>query len=304
MSRYAAMFDRLGGECAFGAFLMLGDPDLEASARLLDAVVESGADMVEVGIPFSDPVADGPVIQAAAQRALAAGVTVTDCFALIADFRARHPDVPIGILTYANWPVIQAAAQRALAAGVRVGECLDLIRALRARNNHVPIGILTYANIVVARPGFMRDAAEAGVDSLLIADVPALEAEPLVNAMEQAGIEPVLIAAANTPDATVRRIATLSKAYTYCVSRAGITGTHAGGQFDPALIARVEAAGVSPPVFGFGISKPEHVRAAIEAGAKGVICGSAIVDCASRGGNVVELIRTLKDSTRNESVPQ
>ena len=260
MSRYAAMFDRLGGECAFGAFLMLGDPDLEASARLLNAVVEGGADMVEVGIPFSDPVADGPVIQAAAQRALAAGVTVSDCFALIADFRARHPDVPIGILTYAN--------------------------------------------IVVARPGFMRDAAEAGVDSLLIADVPALEAEPLVNAMEQAGIEPVLIAAANTPDATVRRIATLSKAYTYCVSRAGITGTHAGGQFDPALIARVEAAGVSPPVFGFGISKPEHVRAAIEAGAKGVICGSAIVDCASRGGNVVELIRTLKDSTRNESVPQ
>jgi tryptophan synthase alpha chain len=216
--------------------------------------------MVEVGIPFSDPVADGPVIQAAAQRALAAGVTVGDCFALIANFRARHPDVPIGILTYAN--------------------------------------------LVVARPGFMRDAAEAGVDSLLIADVPALEAEPLARAMEQAGIEPVLIAAANTPDATVRRIATLSKAYTYCVSRTGITGTHAGGQFDPALIERLARAGAPPAVFGFGISKPEHVRAAIEAGAKGVICGSAIVDCASRGGNAVELIRALKDSTRNESVPQ
>ena len=260
MSRYAAMFERLNGECAFGAFLMLGDPDLEASARLLDEVVDGGADMVEVGIPFSDPVADGPVIQAAAQRALAAGVTVSDCFELIANFRSHHPDVPVGILTYAN--------------------------------------------IVVARPGFMRDAAEAGVDSLLIADVPALEAEPFVNAMEQAGIEPVLIAAANTPDATLRRIAALSKAYTYCVSRAGITGTHAGGQFDPALISRLEVAGAAPAVFGFGISKPEHVRAAVEAGAKAVICGSAIVDCASRGGNVVELIRTLKDSTRNESVPQ
>ena len=260
MSRYATMFDRLSGECVFGAFVMLGDPGVEASARLLDAVVEGGADMVEVGIPFSDPVADGPVIQAAAQRALAAGVTVSACFELIANFRSRHPEVPIGILTYAN--------------------------------------------LVVARAGFMRDAAEAGVDSLLIADVPALEAEPFVNAMAQAGIEPVLIAAANTPDATVRRIATLSKAYTYCVSRAGITGTHAGGQFDPALIAHVQAAGAPPPVFGFGISKPEHVRAAIEAGAKGVICGSAIVDCASRGGNVVDLIRTLKDSTRNESVPQ
>ena len=260
MSRYAAMFERLGDECAFGAFLMLGDPDLDASVCLLDDVVEGGADMVEVGIPFSDPVADGPVIQVAAQRALAAGVKVSDCFDLIAAFRARH----LG----------------------------------------VPIGILTYANLIVARPGFMRDAAKAGVDSLLIADVPALEAEPFVNAMEQAGIEPVLIAAANTPDATVPRIATLSKAYTYCVSRAGITGTHAGGQFDPALISRLEVAGAPPPIFGFGISKPEHVRAAVEAGAKGVICGSAIVDCASRGGNVVDLIRTLKDSTRNESVPQ
>ena len=88
MSRYAAMFERLAQrrEGAFGAFLMLGDPDLETSARLLDALVEGGADMIEVGIPFSDPVADGPVIQAAAQRALAAGVRVGDCFELIAAF--------------------------------------------------------------------------------------------------------------------------------------------------------------------------------------------------------------------------
>src|SRR5690348_9063990 len=167
MSRYAAMFERLNGDGAFGAFLMLGDPDLETSARLLDQVVEGGADMIEVGIPFSDPVADGPVIQAAAQRALAAGVRVGDCFDLIAGFRARHPDVPVGILTYAN--------------------------------------------IVVARTGFMREAAEAGADSLLIADVPALEAEPFVHDMEQAGIEPVLIAAANTHDPTLERIARLSK---------------------------------------------------------------------------------------------
>src|SRR6476646_5527990 len=118
MSRYASMFDRLDGEGAFGAFVMLGEPDLETSAALLDALVEGGADMVEVGIPFSDPVADGPVIQAAAQRALAAGVRVRDCFALIAGFRERHPQVPVGILTYAN--------------------------------------------LVVARPGFMRHAAEAG----------------------------------------------------------------------------------------------------------------------------------------------
>ncbi|MFL6758573.1 tryptophan synthase subunit alpha [Sphingomonas sp.] len=260
MSRYGAMFDRLGSDGAFGAFVMLGDPDLQTSAALLDALVEGGADMIEVGIPFSDPVADGPVIQAAAQRALGVGVRVGDCLGLLAGFRARHPNVPVGILTYAN--------------------------------------------IVVARAGFMRDAADAGADSLLIADVPALEAEPFAAQMVQAGIEPVLIAAANTPEPALLRIARLSKAYTYCVSRAGITGTHAGGEFDAGLIDRVKAAGAPPPVFGFGISTPEHVRAALAAGARGVICGSAIVDLVSRGGDVAAFVRTLKASTRNESVAQ
>jgi len=259
MSRYASMFQRLADkrEAAFGAFLMLGDPNPAACAALLDAVVAGGADMVEVGIPFSDPVADGPVIQAAAQRALAAGVKVGDCFALIAGFRQRHPDVPVGILTYAN--------------------------------------------LVMARGGFARDAAEAGADSLLIADVPSLEAEPYALQMAQAGIEPVLIAAANTPDDKIAWIASLSKAYTYCVSRAGITGTHSGGTFDGALPAKLHNAGAPPPVFGFGISTPEHVRAAIDAGAAGVICGSAIVDCAARGGDVEALVRTLKAATRNDS---
>jgi tryptophan synthase alpha chain len=262
MSRYSAMFERLAAkrEAAFGAFLMLGDPDPRRSAALLDAVVEAGADMIEVGIPFSDPVADGPVIQAAGQRALAAGVRVGDCFDLIAGLRARHADVPVGILTYAN--------------------------------------------LVIARGGFARDAAEAGADSLLIADVPSLEAEPFVRQMEQAGIEPVLIAAANTPEAALSRIASLSSAYTYCVSRTGITGTHSAAAFDPGLSARLRKAGAPPPVFGFGISQPDHVRAAIEAGAAGVISGSAIVDCAARGGDVGALVRSLKAATRNDSAPQ
>ena len=160
MSRYARSFEllRTRGEGAFGAFLMLGDPDCQTSALLLDTLVEGGADMIEVGIPFSDPVADGPVIQAAAKRALESGVRVEDCFGLIAKFRAKHPDVPVGILTYAN--------------------------------------------LVVSRPGFMRDAADAGADSLLIADVPQLETEPFAQEMVQAGLEPVLIAAANTPRET------------------------------------------------------------------------------------------------------
>jgi tryptophan synthase alpha chain len=256
MSRYAAMFDRLGAEGAFGGFLMLGDP----AAPSLDLLVEAGADMIEVGIPFSDPVADGPVIQAAAQRALARGVRVSDCF--------------------------------------------ELIRQFRGRQSHVPIGILTYANLVVARADFLRHSAEAGADSLLIADVPAFEAEPFVREMEHAGIEPVLIAAANTPDTTLKRIASLSKAYTYCVSRAGITGTHSGGTFDRGLVERLVEAGAPAPIFGFGISKPDHVRAALAAGARGVICGSAIVDLAQKGGDVAALVRALKEATGNESATQ
>jgi tryptophan synthase alpha chain len=256
MSRYGAMFERLAerDEGAFGAFLMLGDPDREASADLLDAMVEAGADLVEVGIPFSDPIADGPVIQAAGQRALRAGIRTGDCLDLIAGFRRRHPGVPLGILTYAN--------------------------------------------IVVARPGFMHDAAQAGADSLLIADVPALEAGRFTREMAQAGIEPVLIAAANTPDGALRRIASLSKAYTYCVSRTGITGVHAAGRFDGRLITRLREAGAPPAVFGFGISTPEHVRAALKSGAAGVICGSAIVEFVARGKNVTQLIRSLKAATR------
>jgi tryptophan synthase alpha chain len=216
--------------------------------------------MVEVGVPFSDPVADGPVIQ--------------------------------------------AAAQRALGAGARIGDCLDLIAALRRRHTEVPIGVLTYANIVVARSRFIRDAAEAGVDSLLIADVPALEAEPFAREMAEAAVEPVLIAAANTPDDALNRIASVSKAYTYCVSRAGITGTHAGGQFDAGLIDRLSTAGAPPPVFGFGISKPEHMRAALAAGAKGVICGSAIVNLVSRREGVASFVQSLKAVTRNDSVAE
>lgn len=265
MSRYAAMFEslRARGEGAFGAFVMLGDPDPPASAGVLDALVEGGADMIEVGIPFSDPVADGPVIQAAAGRALASGVRTAQCFDLIAGFRKRHPEVPLGILTYAN---------------------LVLARGRRS---------------------FFEGAAEAGADSLLIADLPSLEAEPWGEEMREAGLDPVLIAAANTPVETLRRIVRLSAGYTYCVTRAGITGTHTEARFDSTLIDRLLELGAPSPVFGFGISTPGHVRSALDAGAAGVICGSAIVSlvagAVSPATAVAPFVASLKAATRIDS---
>jgi tryptophan synthase alpha chain len=258
MSRYAAMFERLReqGEGAFGAFAMLGDPDPESSAAILDALVGAGADMIEVGIPFSDPVADGPVIQAAAVRALAAGTRTADCFRLLAGFRERHPQVPVGILTYAN--------------------------------------------IVVARglEGFYRAAAEAGVDSVLVADAPLLEAGPFLAAARSAGIAPVLIAAPNTPPERLRRIAAEGEGYTYCVARAGVTGADSDVRFAGDVIAALKEAGAPPPVLGFGIAEPGHVRLALQAGAAGVISGSAIVERIARGQDVAGFVARMKAAMR------
>ncbi|MBV8686414.1 MAG: tryptophan synthase subunit alpha [Alphaproteobacteria bacterium] len=260
MSRYAAMFARLAdrGEAAFGGFAMLGDPDLEAGDALLDALVAGGADMIEVGIPFSDPVADGPAIQAAAVRALAAGATPAGCFGLLAAFRARHPDIPVGILTYANLVVARG------------------------------------------RQAFYDSAAAAGVDSVLVADVPCAEAAPFLAAAASASVDPVLIAAPNTPGPTLAAIAAAGRGYTYCVARAGVTGADAEVRFDAALIARLRALDAPPPVLGFGISRPEHVRQAIEAGAAGVISGSAIVSLAAeRGPEAVRgFVAAMKAATR------
>lgn len=250
MTRYAAMFDRCArlGQGALGAFLMLGDPGIAESEAYLDALVAGGADMVELGIPFSDPVADGPAIQAAAVRALKAGVRTGDCLAMIDRFRRSHPAVPIGILTYAN--------------------------ILAAR------GIDRFAG----------ELAGSGADSLLVADVPALEAAPYAAAAKAAGIDLVMIAAPNTSKATVERIAAISSGYTYCVARPGVTGADHRLQLDhQPLFAALAAAGAAPAVLGFGIATADQVAEALAHGAAGVISGSALVGRVARGATPVEL---------------
>jgi tryptophan synthase alpha chain len=253
VSRYAGMFAALAarGELAFGGFVMLGDPDLKTSAAMLDGLVEGGADMLEVGIPFSDPVADGPVIQAAAVRALRGGVTPADCFELLRAFRRRHEEVPVGVLTYASLVVSRG------------------------------------------RDEFYRRAAAAGVDSVLVADVPLAESAPFLASAAAAGVDPVLIAAPNTPERTLAGIAAAGRGYTYCVARAGVTGADEEVRFDAGLVARLRALGAPSPVLGFGISRPEHVRLARQAGAAGIISGSAIVSLAAGnpGGEAKALAR-------------
>lgn len=261
MSRYAEMFERLQsrGEGAFGAFLMLGDPDASTAATLLEAVAAAGADMVEVGIPFSDPVADGPVIQAAAERALKAGARVDDAFAQIRQFRASHSRIPVGILTYANLLAARGEAR------------------------------------------FMEEAARAGADSILIADVPSLEASPYSHAAKEAGLDLVMIAAPNTPSTVLKRIAACSSGYTYCVARAGVTGTREALALDHGeLFEGLARHGAPPPVLGFGISTPTHVRQALDAGAAGVISGSAIVKLVDRpdaASAIHDFVATMKSST-------
>jgi tryptophan synthase alpha chain len=258
--RYARMFERLGGarEGAFIPFAMLGDPDPARSVAALRAMVRGGADALELGLPFSDPIADGPVIQAAAARALAAGVRRQDCWSIVAQLRADRPELPVGLLVYAN--------------------------------------------LVCHRPPeqFFAEAGAAGVDSVLVADLPVLESAPVADAARGAGIAPVFIAPPNADAARLRAIAGAGEGYTYVTSREGVTGADERLRRDKsALIEALKQLGAPPPVLGFGISKPEHVRAALAMGAAGAISGSAVVRLVAEAGDVERFVREMKDATRD-----
>ncbi|MDV2858365.1 tryptophan synthase subunit alpha [Oceanimonas sp. CAM02] len=238
MSRYQQLFQRLNAanEGAFVPFVTLGDPTPEQSLKIIDALVAGGADALELGIPFSDPVADGPTIQAATLRAREAGTRTQTCFDMLKQVREKYPELPIGLLVYAN---------------------------------------LVYA------PGmdsFYSRAAEAGVDSVLVADVPLEMAAPFKAAADQAGIESIYIAPPNGDEATLKAVAETGSGYTYLLSRAGVTGTEtkAGAPVNT-LLATLAKYDAPPSLLGFGISSPEQVRDAIKAGAAGAISGSAVV---------------------------
>ena len=217
-------------------FLVLGDPTLPASLELALALADAGADALELGIPFSDPVADGPVIQRAAARALSAGATPPCCLELVAALRSRQPDLPIGLLAYAN---------------------------------------------TVVRPGlavFYRAAARAGADSVLVADVPSVEAAPFVAAARAHGLHHVCVVPPDPSPNAIRHAAEAGGGYTYLQGRPGVTGTAAPMHApDARVIEALRAAGAPPALVGFGVSRREHLDSAAAAGAAGVIAGSAVV---------------------------
>jgi tryptophan synthase alpha chain len=238
MDRYQTLFARLAEkkQGAFVPFVTIGDPNPAQSLKLIDTLAASGADALELGIPFSDPLADGPTIQGANLRALNSKTTPDTCFDIIKEIRAKYPDLPIGLLMYAN---------------------------------------LVYSRGI---DNFYQRCAEAGVDSVLVADVPTKESGDFSAAAEKHGVQAIFIAPPTASDETLKEVAELGGGYTYLLSRAGVTGTETKAKMPlHHMLDKLNEFNAPPALLGFGISQPEQVKEAITAGAAGAISGSAVV---------------------------
>ena len=295
MNRYQDMFARLRdkNEGALIPFLMLGDPDPETSFAQICAVVEAGADALELGIPYSDPVADGPTIVAAANRALAAGVTPPSALALVARVRAKYPQLPIGLLVYGN-----------LVYGSSAPDCSA--QDFSAKDSQAKAGQAHADKSAVSGvEHFFAEAKNAGVDSILVPDVPVRESARIRAASAATGIDNVFILPPNASAQTQADVARLSQGYVYLLSRAGVTGSETAANMPlEHLVAALSAHHAAPAILGFGISAPEHVRGAVQAGAAGVIVGSALVKRLAElapGASLAAMqayVRELKAATR------
>jgi len=237
-NRYKNKFKQLkdSHQGAFVPFVTLCDPNFDLSLKIIRCLIENGADALELGVPFSDPIADGPVIQKASIRALEAGATTGKCFELINIIRQEFPEIPIGLLLYSNLVVSNGIGS------------------------------------------FYQAAENAGVDSVLIADVPIIESAPFVEAATRHNIQPIFIATPNAPQKTLKQVAELGQGYTYLLSRAGVTGTDVKAEMPiENILTTLKSYNAPPSLLGFGISSVEQVKEAIELGVDGVISGSAVV---------------------------
>lgn len=245
------------GEKAFIAFITAGDPDLETSLALLEGLPGAGADVIELGIPFTDPMADGPAIQAASQRALKAGQTLTKTLEMVAKFRRTDTTTPIVLMGYYN-PIYIYGVDR-----------------------------------------FLADAKSAGVDGLIIVDLPPEEDSELCLPALAAGLNFIRLATPTTDDKRLPEVLAHTSGFVYYVSITGITGS-ASPQLDrvTAAVERIKRHTDLPVAVGFGIKTPEQA-AEIASAADGAVVGSALVDVIK---NTLDKSGRASEKTVNETL--
>jgi tryptophan synthase alpha chain len=236
MSRIEAAFRDLkaANKKAFIPYIMAGDPSIGRTREMMHILVKSGADIVELGVPFTDPLADGPVIQRAAERALGEGVTLKRVIRLVEDIRT-DTGIPLVIMTYYN-PVFKYGLEK-----------------------------------------FVNDSVHAGVDGVIIPDLPPDEASDLIGPAEAAGLDTIFLIAPTSTEERMRKVAGASRGFIYYVSVIGITGSaiFLDGSLDESIQA-IRRLTDKPVAVGFGVSTPQEAMAVARL-ADGVIVGSAIV---------------------------
>ncbi|NOE18688.1 tryptophan synthase subunit alpha [Ruegeria atlantica] len=262
MTRIDAKFAALKaeGKKAFVAYVMAGDPDYDTSLDVVKGLPGAGVDIIELGLPFTDPMADGPTIQAAGQRALDGGMTL----------------------------------QRTL----------DLARAFRETDDTTPIVLMGYYNPIYSRgvEAFLADAKDAGIDGLIVVDLPPEEDEELCLPAQAAGLNFIRLATPTTDDQRLPRVLQNTSGFVYYVSITGITGAAEAQATDVAPeVARIKAATELPVIVGFGINTPEKSRN-IASVADGAVVGSAIVGQIGAGkpvDEVLDFVKSLSDGAHS-----
>ncbi|MCV2894520.1 tryptophan synthase subunit alpha [Lentibacter sp. XHP0401] len=258
MSRIDAKFAALRseGKKAFVAYIMAGDPDEAASFEVMKGLPAAGVDIIELGVPFTDPMADGPTIQLAGQRALAAGMTLSKTLAMATEFRKTDDTTPIVLMGYYN-PIYSRGVET-----------------------------------------FLKDAQAAGIDGLIVVDLPPEEDAELCIPAQAAGLNFIRLATPTTDDARLPKVLQNTSGFVYYVSITGITGAAEAQAVDVAPeVARIKSKTDLPVIVGFGIKTPAQSEA-IAGVADGAVVGSAIVDRISKGesaADVLTFVKTLSD---------
>lgn len=250
-----------GYGCLIG-YITAGDPTPERTAEIADALIRGGVDILELGLPFSDPIADGPTIQNASLRALKAGTTPKRVLEIAAKIKAKH-DTPLVIMTYFN-PVFKYGTER-----------------------------------------FLAEAKAAGVDGFIVPDLPVEEAADYRKAAAEAELDTIFLASPATSKERLERIVAASSGFLYLVSRFGVTGTQtAVADTTVELIKNVHpvTANRVPLAVGFGISKPEHIKRVIEAGADAAIVGSAFINIVTGNSSPETMLKELETSAHSLKV--